>query len=50
MNEDYSDSNVAVVQGYQWHVLNKSENWVTRGIRNEYAGSYVIERPGEEKY
>lgn len=43
-------SKIAAVQGYQWHVLNKSENWVTRGVRSEYAGSYVIERSGEEIY
>ncbi|MBU3957124.1 glycosyltransferase, partial [Patescibacteria group bacterium] len=47
-SEDYTKSNVAVVGGYQWHVLNKSENWITRGVRTEYAGSYVIERPGRE--
>jgi cellulose synthase/poly-beta-1,6-N-acetylglucosamine synthase-like glycosyltransferase len=41
---------VAAVQGYQWHVLNKSENWITRGVRTEYAGSYVIERAGGEIY
>ncbi|GHO85217.1 hypothetical protein KSZ_32230 [Dictyobacter formicarum] len=45
-----SKSNIAAVQGYQWHVLNKSENWITRGVRTEYAGSYVIERSGEELY
>ncbi|MFC1625951.1 glycosyltransferase [Patescibacteria group bacterium] len=50
MNEDYTKSNVAAVQGYQWHVLNKSENWITRGVRSEYAGSYVIERSGIEIY
>jgi len=50
MKEDYTKSNVAVVQGYQWHVLNKSENWITRGVRSEYAGSYVIERSGAEIY
>jgi|GEM_PF-993793 len=44
------ESKVAVVQGYQWHILNKSENWVTRGVRTEYAGSYVIERAGIEYY
>jgi len=43
-------SNIAAVQGYQWHVLNKSENWITRGVRSEYAGSYVIERSGTEIY
>ncbi len=50
MREDYQRSNVAAVQGYQWHVLNKSENWITRGVRSEYAGSYVIERAGTELY
>lgn len=48
--ETYENSNVAVVQGYQWHVLNKSENWITRGVRSEYSGSYVIERSGQEVY
>src|SRR3990170_5251635 len=42
--------NIAAVQGYQWHVLNKSENWITRGVRSEYSGSYVIERSGTELY
>ena len=45
-----SGSNIAAVQGYQWHVLNKSENWITRGVRSEYSGSYVIERSGTEIY
>src|SRR3989344_5266102 len=49
-NFNYADSNIAAIQGYQWHVLNKSENWVTRGVRSEYAGSYVIERSGNEIY
>ena len=44
----YLKSNVAAVQGYQWHVLNKNENWITRGIRSEFAGSYVVERPATE--
>jgi cellulose synthase/poly-beta-1,6-N-acetylglucosamine synthase-like glycosyltransferase/transposase-like protein len=42
--------NIGAVQGYQWHVLNKSENWITRGIRSEYSGSYVIERSSAEIY
>jgi cellulose synthase/poly-beta-1,6-N-acetylglucosamine synthase-like glycosyltransferase/transposase-like protein len=50
MSENYTASNVAAVQGYQWHVLNKSENWITRGVRSEYSGSYVIERSGAEIY
>jgi len=44
------DNPIAAVQGYQWHVLNKSENWITRGVRTEYAGSYVVERSGIEVY
>lgn len=47
-SEDYGKTNVAVIGGYQWHVLNKSENWITRGVRTEYAGSYVIERAAQE--
>lgn len=46
--EGYANDHVAVVQGYQWHMLNASENWITRGIRAEFSGSYVIERPGQE--
>jgi cellulose synthase/poly-beta-1,6-N-acetylglucosamine synthase-like glycosyltransferase/CheY-like chemotaxis protein len=42
------DESLAVVQGYQWHVLNASENWITRGVRTEFSGSYVVERPGQE--
>src|SRR3990167_2453280 len=45
-----TDTKVAAVQGYQWHVLNNSENWITRGVRSEYSGSYVIERSGTELY
>ncbi|MBU1868137.1 glycosyltransferase, partial [Patescibacteria group bacterium] len=41
-------SKVAAVTGYQWHVLNKDENWITRGVRTEYSGSYLIERPARE--
>ncbi len=46
----YPHTNIGAVQGYQWHVLNKSENWITRGVRGEYSGSYVMERSGEELY
>jgi cellulose synthase/poly-beta-1,6-N-acetylglucosamine synthase-like glycosyltransferase/ActR/RegA family two-component response regulator len=45
---DLVDKHVAVVQGYQWHMLNASENWITRGIRSEYSGSYVVERSCQE--
>lgn len=36
------------VQGYQLHSLNRSENWLTQGIRAEFSGSYMIERTCEE--
>src|SRR3989441_6276457 len=39
---------LAVVQGYQWHMLNASENWITKGVRAEFSGSYVLERAGQE--
>jgi len=41
-------SKVGAVTGYQWHVLNKGENWITRGVRTEYSGSYLVERPARE--
>ncbi len=39
---------VGAVQSYQWHVLNKSESWLTEAVRAEYAGSYMVERPFQE--
>jgi 1,2-diacylglycerol 3-beta-glucosyltransferase len=39
---------VAAVQSYQWHVLNRSESWLTEAVRAEYAGSYMVERPFQE--
>jgi cellulose synthase/poly-beta-1,6-N-acetylglucosamine synthase-like glycosyltransferase len=44
---EISDEFVAV-QGYQLHYLNRSENWLTQGIRAEFSGSYMIERTCEE--
>ena len=41
-------TDVAAVQSYQWHVLNKSESWLTEAVRAEYAGSYMIERPFQD--
>jgi len=38
------DSDVVAVQGYQWHILNASENWITRVVSAEYAGNYLVER------
>jgi len=48
VEEWYEARRVAAVQGYQLHVLNKSENWLTRGVRAEYSGSYMVERTAEE--
>src|SRR5438477_1406178 len=39
---------VAAVQSYQCHVLNKSESWLTEAVRAEYAGSYMVERPFQD--
>ena len=41
-------SEVAAVQSYQWHVLNRSESWLTEAVRAEYAGSYMVERLGPQ--
>src|SRR6202171_3167492 len=41
-------SEVAAVQSYQWHVLNKSESWLTEAVRVEYSGSYMVERPFQD--
>ena len=39
---------IGAVQSYQWHVLNKSESWLTAAVRTEYAGSYMVERPYQQ--
>src|SRR5438094_488964 len=39
---------IAAGQSYQWHVLNKSESWLTEAVRAEYAGSYMVERPFQD--
>src|SRR5256885_12639370 len=31
-------------------MLNASENWVTKGVRAEFSGSYVLERAGQELF
>ncbi len=41
---------VAAVQGYQLHYLNRNENWITKGVRAEFSGSYMVERLGEEVF
>src|SRR3989475_6078462 len=39
---------VAAVQSYQCHGVNKAESWLTEAVRAEYAGSYMIERPFQD--
>lgn len=41
---------IAAVQGYQLHYLNRNENWITKGVRTEFSGSYMVERLAEEVY
>lgn len=48
VEEWYRRRRIAAVQGYQLHHLNKRENWITRGVRTEYSGSYMVERVAEE--
>ncbi|UCD44383.1 MAG: glycosyltransferase [Candidatus Bathyarchaeota archaeon] len=48
VNDWFERRRIGVVQGYQLHYLNKNENWITKGVRAEYSGSYMIERVAEE--
>jgi cellulose synthase/poly-beta-1,6-N-acetylglucosamine synthase-like glycosyltransferase len=48
VNDWYDRNRIGVVQGYQLHCLNKNENWITRGIRCEYSGGYMVERVAQE--
>ena len=44
----YGNGRLAAVQGYQWHTLNRSENWLTRGVSCEFSGSYMVDRTFQE--
>lgn len=46
--QDDDKKPVAAVQGYQLHYLNKTENWLTKGVRAEFSGSYMVERVAAE--
>jgi cellulose synthase/poly-beta-1,6-N-acetylglucosamine synthase-like glycosyltransferase len=48
VEEWYRKIETAAVQGYQWHVLNARENWLTKGVRVEYSGNYMVERTCQE--
>jgi cellulose synthase/poly-beta-1,6-N-acetylglucosamine synthase-like glycosyltransferase len=48
VDEWFERRRIGVVQGYQLHYLNKNENWITKGVRAEYSGGYMIERVAEE--
>lgn len=39
---------IAAVQSYQWHTLNRNESWLTEAVHAEYAGSYMVERPFQQ--
>ena len=41
---------IAAVQGYQWHIINARENWISRAIRCEFSGSYFVERQAQEQF
>lgn len=47
-NANHERKEIAAVQGYQRHVLNANENWLTKAVRVEYSGSYMIERTCQE--
>lgn len=42
--------NLAALQGYQWHVLNKDENFVTHGVRFGFSGGYMVERVAQQYF
>jgi len=44
----YANGSLAAVQGYQWHTLNRSENWLTRGVSCEFSGNYMVDRTFQE--
>lgn len=48
VNDWFDRQRIGVVQGYQLHHLNKNENWITKGVRAEFSGGYMIERVAEE--
>jgi cellulose synthase/poly-beta-1,6-N-acetylglucosamine synthase-like glycosyltransferase len=48
VEERHGKIETAAVQGYQWHMLNACENWLTRGVRVEYSGNYMVERTCQE--
>jgi cellulose synthase/poly-beta-1,6-N-acetylglucosamine synthase-like glycosyltransferase len=45
-----SAEKIGAVQGYQWHIINARENWITKGIRCEFSGSYLVEREAQERF
>lgn len=42
--------NLAALQGYQWHILNKDENFVTHGVRFGFSGGYMVERVAQQYF
>ena len=44
----YKNGDLAAVQGYQRHTLNRTESWLTRAVSCEYSGNYMVDRTFEE--
>lgn len=44
----YKDGDLAAVQGYQWHTLNRTESWLTMAVSCEFSGNYMVDRTFEE--
>jgi len=47
-NSRYNNGDLAAVQGYQWHTLNRTESWLTRAVSCEYSGNYMVDRTFQE--
>ena len=42
----FTDDKIAAVQGYQQHVLNAEENWITKAIRINWCAHYMVDLDG----
>jgi len=40
---DFTGEEIAAVQGYQWHMLNANENWISKAIRVLFSFSNLVE-------
>ncbi|RLG51700.1 MAG: hypothetical protein DRN99_08305 [Thermoproteota archaeon] len=49
LRREASERPLVAVQGYQYHILNKDTNTVTRAVSTEYTAGYIVERTFDEK-